>query len=168
MVLSWWSWTRWGGIELGPVVEDEDLQAGDTRPVLLEAPLEQGEQLVEEEEQSTRRTRPWERRQRLDGKSVSKVIVVSIVLHVVKYPEQHLKQIFPPMSFKLISISIQYLKYTQNSVYVKITSWQHQRAQCRKVQKRCGTRPEIRKILIMNLFRFNLLWFKSYGHVQES
>ena len=59
---------------------------------------------------------------RLDGESVSEVIVVSIVLHVVKYPEQHLKQIFPPMSFKLISISIQYLKYTQNSVYVKITS----------------------------------------------
>ena len=76
---------------------------------------------------------------RLDGESVSEVIVVSIVLHVVKYPEQHLKQIFPPMSFKLISISIQYLKYTQNSVYVKITSWQHQRAQYRKVQKRCGT-----------------------------
>ena len=36
--------------------------------------------------------------------SVREVIIVSIVLHVVKYPEQYLEQVFPPVSFKLISV----------------------------------------------------------------
>ena len=85
---------------------------------MLEAQL--GEQVVEEEERRhqgkvlgehvlesvdsvvTRGVEPL----RLDGESVREVIVVSIVLqlHVVKYPEQHLEQVFPPVSFKLIFV----------------------------------------------------------------
>ena len=85
-------------VELAPVGEDEVFQAGDAGPgellvVLLDAPLELGEQVVEEERRHHGKVLGEHVREsvdsvvtcgveplRLDGESVREVIIVSIVL----------------------------------------------------------------------------------------